>query len=123
MNVLGIIAGEMREIGVPYEFMQWSGKVPDEYFTGEYSEFVGNSEDGARETTFIITGTTRKSWAVLEEYRGRIERHFPAVYGFRMATDDGAAAIFYGNAFPVPTGEADLKRIQINLQVKEWRAI
>lgn len=123
MNVLGIIAGEMRTIGVPYEFMRWTGTVPDEYFIGEYSEFVGNSEDGARETTMIITGTTRGSWAVLEEYRERIRKHFSAVYGLRMPTDDGAVAIFYGNAFPVPTDEADLKRIQINLQIKEWRAI
>ena len=30
-------------------------------------------------------------------------------------------AVFYGNASPVPTGDADLKRIQINLTIKEYK--
>ena len=122
MNILGIIANEMRIIGVPYEFMRWSGKVQYPYFIGEYSETITDSEDGYKESTMIITGTARDSWLELEQYRAKIEEHFPNVYGFRSTTDKGSAVIFYGNSFPIDTGEADLKRIQINLQIKEWRA-
>ena len=37
-----------------------------------------------------------------------------------MAEDGSAVAIFYATSLVVPTGDAELKRIQINLDVKEW---
>lgn len=121
MNVLSVIKEEMDAIGVPYEFMRWSGKVSYPYFVGEYTETPTNTEDGREEGTVIITGTTRGNWYELERYKEIIKRHFPSVYGFRKSTDEGTVVIFYGNSFPVDAGEADLKRIQINLQYKEWR--
>lgn len=119
--MLAIINAEMDKIGVPYEFMQWTAEVQGAYFVGEYSESESVSEDGYEESTMILTGTTRGSWAELEEYKQKIKRHFPNPYGLRMHTDDGAVAIFYQHSFPVQTGEEDLKRIQINLQIKKWR--
>lgn len=121
MNMLGILAHELTSIGVPYEFMQWTSAVQYPYFVGEYTETAPTTEDGQKETTVLLTGTTRGSWLELEQIRKKIEEHFPAVYGLRMSTDDGGVVISYANSFPVPTGEADLKRIQINLQVKEWK--
>lgn len=121
MSVLGIIAKELHNIGVPYEFMDWTASVVDTYFIGEYSETSTSAEDGYKESTMMVTGTTIGSWMDLEQYREKIERHFPSVYGLRMATDTGTVVIFYENSFPVDTGEANLKRIQINLKVMEWR--
>ena len=121
MSVLGVIARELHSIGVPYEFMNWTSTVVDTYFVGEYSETPTVTEDGYKESTLMVTGTTIGSWMDLEQYREKIERHFPNIHGLRMATDTGAVVIFYANSFPVDTGEADLKRIQINLEVKEWR--
>ena len=121
MSVLGVIARELHSIGVPYEYMRWTSTVQYPYFIGEYSETPTNAEDGYKEGTLMVTGTTIGSWMDLEQYRAKIEHHFPSIHGLRMATDTGAVVIFYGNSFPVDTGEADLKRIQINLEVKEWR--
>lgn len=121
MSVLGIIANELNKIGVPYEFMRWTSAAVDTYFIGEYSETPATTEDGFRESTLLLTGTSIGDWLDLEQYRSTIEHHFPAIYGLRLATDTGAVVIFYENSFPVPTGEADLKRIQINLKVMEWR--
>jgi hypothetical protein len=95
--------------------------VEDTYFIGEYSETSTTSEDGYRESTLMLTGTTIGSWMDLEQHRANIEHHFPRIHGLRLTTDTGTVVIFYENSFPVPTGEADLKRIQINLLVKEWR--
>lgn len=121
MAVLGVISDELNSIGVPYEFMRWTSAVEYPYFVGEYSEISPITEDGYKESTMILTGTTRGSWFDLEQIRSKIERHFPPIYGLRKATDEGTVAIFYANSFPVDSGESDLKRIQINLQIKEWR--
>ena len=121
MSVLGIITRELHSIGVPYEFMEWTASVVDTYFVGEYSDTPISAEDGYKEGTMMLTGTTVATWMDLERYREKIERHFPSVYGLRMATDTGTVVIFYENSFTVDTGEANLKRIQINLSVKEWR--
>ena len=121
MSVLGIIKNEMNSMNVPYEFMEWTSTVTYPYWVGEYSEVPTVTEDGYKETSLILTGTTKGSWLELEQTRVKIEKRFR--YGVNYSTDEGAVAIFYSNSFPVPTGEADLKRIQINLQVKEWKGM
>lgn len=123
MSVLGVLNDELNSIGVPYEFMQWTDPVQYPYFVGEYSEVPTVTEDGYKESTLMITGTTKGSWLELEQFRAKIENHFPTIYGLRKSTDAGAVIIYYENSFPVPTGEADLKRIQINLHVKEWKGM
>lgn len=123
MFALGIIHEELHSIGVPYEFMRWTGAVQYPYFVGEYSETATATEDGHRQSTVILTGTARESWLELERIREKIEKHFPRIYGLRRATDDGVVVITYEHSFPVPTGEADLKRIQINLEVNEWKGM
>lgn len=120
---LTVVKDELQNIGVPYEYMRWTSPVNGAYFVGELSEFPRVTEDGAIEKTLLLTGTTRGTWFELENYRKQIEAHFPPIYGLRKATDhgSGSVAIFYENSNPVPTGEEDLKRIQINLKIKEWR--
>lgn len=123
MSVLEIINEELNSLSVPYEFMRWTGAVQYPYWVGEYSETPTFTEDGHKQSTVLLTGTTKGSWLELEQTRAEIEKHFPAVCGLRKATADGAVAIYYANSFPVPTGEADLKRMQINLQVEEWKGM
>lgn len=123
MSALGIIATELNSIGVPYEFMEWTDPVQYPYWVGEYSEIPTDTEDGHKECTVILTGTTKGSWLELEQTRAIIEKHFPSIYGLRKSTDDGAIVIHYENSFPVPTGEADLKRIQVNLRIKQWKGM
>lgn len=121
--MLEFIKNELAFIGVPYEFMRWTDIASYPYFVGEYTGVPTDTEDGNRDSTFILTGFTRNSWLELEQIREKVERHFSASGGLRGQTSDGGAvAVFYSSAFPVPTGEADLKKIQINLDVKEWRA-
>jgi hypothetical protein len=123
ISVLGTVATELNKIGVPYEFMEWTDPVQYPYFVGEYSEIPPTAEDGGKEASLMLTGTTKGSWLELEQYRSKIENHFPPDYGLRTSVEDGAVAVFYENSFPVPTGEADLKRIQINLKIKKWKGM
>lgn len=111
-------------LNIPYELNEWTADdIPDRYFVGEYTETPTGNEDGSFDNTLILTGTTRGAFSVLENDRKAIEKHFHPACGLCAETKDGAAAVFYNGAFPVPTGEADLKRIQINLTIKQWKGI
>ena len=123
-TILGIIKDEMNIIDVPYGFMRWaSSTVPKRYWIGEYTESPPLTEDGYKEFTLMLTGTTQGSWALLSQDRATIEGHFPSIEGLRITTDHGAVAIFYENSIPVPTGDANLKRIQVNLRIKAWKGM
>lgn len=122
-TALGITHSELKSIDVPYEFMRWTSPVEDRYWVGEYTEIPTDVEDGYEEGTLLLTGTTKNLWSVLMEDRVKIKDHFSKIGGLRKPTDDGTVVIFYENSFPVPTGEADLKRIQINLHIKMWKGM
>ena len=120
-EVLKIISDAMSEMGLNYEFMEYGSNPSYPYFTGEYQETEPTNEDGLQETTFIITGHSRGSWLALEEAKKKIKDYFPKVEGKTVITDSGSAvAIFYANSTPIPTVVGELKKIQINLTVKEW---
>ena len=118
---LKIISDAMQEMNLAYALGRFNGKA-DPYFVGEYQETESFTEDGLQESTFLLTGFSRGSWLTLEEAKERIEIYFNRVGGKTVIADNGAAvAIFYTHSLIVPTNDAELKRIQINLNIKEWK--
>lgn len=121
---LNIISNAMESLGLNYAFGDYKtekGQYPPIYYVGEYQEIPSTKETGEQESQFILTGTTRGTWLALEETKETIRSYFNKVSGKTVIVEDGSAvAIFYANSFVVPTGDAELKRIQINLEVKEW---
>lgn len=111
----------MQSIGIPYEFLRWNAeKVPEVYFVGEYIEHPSpnRSESGRQENTFILRGFTRGTWMGLEQAKAKIEANACKT----AILDDGTGiAVFYDDAKPVPTADATLKSIKINLNIQEWR--
>ena len=92
------------------------------YFTGEYSESEAASENGMQEVTFILNGFSRSTWEVLETAKALIEDYFNKIYGITAIAETGnAVAVFYSNSTSIPVEDAELKRIQINLTIKEWK--
>lgn len=136
MNVLQFITQFMEGLGIPYEFGTWTQSqnqtrsidpssgtwrengVSDPYFVGEYTETESyeREENGYQETTFLLTGTGT-SWINLERAKNIIKEHLPKT---AILEDHSGIAVFYGYSLPIPTGDAELKRIQINLTIKEW---
>ena len=122
MDKLKFIKEQMDILGIPYEFGEWtSTTIQYPYFVGEVTEDATTTEDGYESTTFILNGFHRGTYMDLEEVKAKLYKHFHSIHGLRATTDSGAIAVFYGGAFYVPTNEADLKRIQINLIIKEWK--
>lgn len=103
-----------------YRFMEWKSDVPAIYWIGEYQENASTTkeENGKQDTTFILTGTTRGSWLSLEEDKQTIEN---GITQTAILGNGSGIAVFYENALVIPTGDAELKRLQINLTIKEWK--
>ena len=122
-KALKFISDQLIGAGINYEFGEWSSDpVPDPYFVGEYIETPATTEDGLQDATFILTGTGRTSWMLLEQSKSIIERLFNPVSGKTAILSNGnGLAVFYSDSTIVPVDDAELKRIQINLQIKEWK--
>ena len=123
---LKTIKDSMKEIGINYQFKKWKGHPTYPYFVGSYQEVPTAGEDGMQETSFILTGFARSDGKVdgvlqLEDAKEKIENYFNTVGGKVVNADGTAVAIFYANTFgELPTGDAELEKIEINLTIKEW---
>lgn len=118
-ELLNFVSVELDSAGVNYEFGEWTSEIVYPYFVGEYQEIAPTTEDGLQESTFILVGFTRGSWLDLENARERIERKFS---NKMVILENGSGvAIFYAGSMIVPTGDAELKRIEIRLDIKEWK--
>lgn len=121
MNVLGFINEQMEFLSVPYELGEWTGKIRYPYFVGEITEEPPISEDGAEEFTLLVTGFHRGKFIDLDTVKEKIKKHFDPIYGLRAEIDGGSIAVFFDGSMYIPTGEAELKKIQINLKIKAWK--
>ena len=117
------VSDGMKSLGIEYAFERYKkDPVVYPYFVGEYTETETFTEDGLQEYTFLLTGFSRDSWDTLETAKEKIRDYFDKVSGNTVIAENGSAvAIFYANSLIVPTGDAELKSIQINLSVKEWK--
>lgn len=121
MEKLKFINEQLKVLNIPYEFGEWTSDVQYPYFVGEITEDAPETEDGAETSTFILTGTHKGSYLDLIKIKEKVKKHFDPIYGLRDRTEAGSISIFWDGAFFVPTNVADLKRIQINLRIKEWK--
>lgn len=122
MNDLQFVKEQMSVLKLPYEFMEWTADdIPPVYWVGEFTETPTTTEDGSEESTMILTGTTRGKWFDLLTQADTIKRHFDPIGGLRSDTENGVIIVFFSHSLPVPTGEADLKRLQVNLTIKQWK--
>lgn len=118
---MGFVSGLLKEsTGQRCEFMRVNGKLPETYWTWEYMETpsMTSTENGYQETTIIVRGFTSGEWLTLEEGKERIEK---ACAKTAILNDGTGVAVFYDSAMVVPTGDAQLKSIKINLIVQEWK--
>lgn len=112
----------MESIAVPYEFDVWSSEIKYPYFVGELTEEPAMTEDGRESSTMLLTGFHRGKMIDILTVMEKIKSHFSPVHGLRGTTDSGATiAVFFDGYMTIPSGEADLKKIQINLKIFVWK--
>lgn len=122
MSALQFINEQMSALEINYEFNEWTSDIVYPYFVGdEFREDEASTEDGAETSTLLIVGFHRGEYSALDTIKEKLKKHFDPIDGLRAKTDSGAIAVFFCGAFNIPSGEADLKKIQITLKIKEWK--
>lgn len=122
MEKLKFINQQMEAIGIPYEFGVWKSEITYPYFVGEQiTEEPVTTGDGLQRSSMILTGFHRGDLTDLIELKEKIKKHFHPLDGCCGKIEGGYIVAFFDGFFPVPSGEADLERIQINLQIQEWK--
>lgn len=119
IEALAYVKKLLNEIGINYEFGEWVGKIVYPYFVGEFHESESQNEDGKQDTLFVLNGFNRGKMLNLLQAKEKIEAFFKE---HRTILPNGnGIVIMYSYGEPIPTGEDELKRIQINLNIKEWK--
>ena len=120
IEVLGVINTQLEALGLNYEFGEMSQSPPVyPYWVGEYTEPEPNGEDGKEEPVILLSGFTRGAHIDLETQAELIRNYYK--HGITVLTDTGAAVIVnYAGSLKVPTGELELKKMQVNLAVRLW---
>ena len=118
---LKLISDGMAALGLNYAFERWEDEPKYPYFTGEYLEEESTSEDGMQQCDFILTGITRGSWLDLETAKEKIENYFYRDGRTVIASNGNAVVVFYSRSDVIPSGDAELKKIEIRLKAKEWK--
>lgn len=109
---------------VPYAFGQWEGKPAGKdscyWVLSDYTEeeTPTRTENGMQVTNVIFRGFTRGSFHLLEKDKAKIEKDVPST---TILEDGTGVAILYSYGMIVPTGDADLKSMKINMEIQEWR--
>lgn len=121
-QALAFINDRLNEAGLNYHFARYNygDGLPDyPYMVGTYREDDARSEDGQQKTDFTISVWGRGEWLELEMVKSIIRSAFP-VHGTTAILDGSGVAVSYMRAQPIPTGDTELKRMDITLSVKEW---
>lgn len=121
IEVLKFISDRLTDAGINYEFGEWKSPIVYPYFTGEYQEESPITEDGLQEAEFVLNGFSRGSWYLLEQEKAKIEKLFSDCTS--ILPNGSGIDISYSGTLIIPPDDAELKRIQINLSIKEWRLI
>ena len=121
-QALNYISGRLIEAGLNYHFARYNygdGSPVYPYEVGTYNEADAVSEDGRQEAALTLSCWTRGAWLELEQVKAKIKTLFP-VYGATEILDGSGMAVAYVRSQPIPTGDAELKRMDIILTVIEW---
>ena len=118
VDMLSFISEKLDQIGIPYEFGEWTQEVSYPYFVGSFNEIEYRFEDGYTGGIFTLDGWARGSKISLAEANDKIREAFGDL---RAVQNETAFFVRYGNSMMVPTGEEDLYRITITLNTSEWK--
>jgi len=118
-TVMEFIAEIMDDLGIPYEYMEWTADKTYPYWTGMYIE---NESDTDGKEPYIVTleGFNRGGMLPLEYVKEKIRA--VTKRGLHGKDDETLIEVFYKNCLAnMPTGIEELKKMQVNLDVRIYR--
>lgn len=104
---------------INYELGEWTRELVFPYWVGEYQETYYSHELHYHEYAFTLTGTTKGTIKQLEEDKEKILKLFSS---YSTSIEKGhSIGVFYDTSFLLPSEDLQIRRMQINLTIKEWR--
>jgi hypothetical protein len=117
-DVLKIFNAEMINLGINYDYMEYKGGLVYPYIVGELTEDDYVYEDGSTRGEMLLTIFNRGSELDLVNIKELIKEKFK---DYRAITDNGSIYIVYTRKLPIQSGEADLQKTEIYLDVRFWK--
>lgn len=113
------LANALTEMGLNYAYNRWnSPEVKYPYWIGNAYPAEPETEDGALDVNFTLSGFNRGSMSDLLKDVEKISRRFR--FGETFLSDRGTAKIFMGSLNQIETDDIELKRIELDLKIKIW---
>lgn len=116
--VLAYISDQLSALGLNYSLFVKNGPVTYPYFVGSYVEQEEATESGEMKAVFTLDGWTNGSWLELENIKKKLADTFRNLTGI---VSGYGVSINYSSSTPIPQEDAELKRIQINFDIRIWR--
>lgn len=117
MNWIEKLNEELTPI-INYQFNTWFGDLVFPFWVSDYQETMFSSEQGYHEYVVTLTGTNKGSFLDLEKDRQKIEQLFT---NYTYTEEGYGLAILYDNSIMIPSVDEQITRLEIHLNVKEWR--
>lgn len=121
VSAIKYVSDLMERARVPYAFMEWKDTLPDDLFSvGEIHEISTPTmeESGKQDVQVFLRLYTKKNWLSLEYAKERIIK---SIIPTAILSDGTGIAVSYDSATIVPTGDAELKSMKINLTIQSWK--
>lgn len=117
-EILEIINKEMSGLGVEYYYLYNTAEtVKYPYVTGEYTELGYTAEDGSNSGDLLFEIWNRDTIEPIVQVLEKIKDHFR---DYRATTTSKTVHISYVNAAPLRTGDENLNKYEVHLDVNYW---
>ena len=116
-ELLAAFKRALDSLGVEAAFRVYSGKKYP-YMTYEYYETGTTPEDGGTTGELLCEIWTRKKFEELIDIKERLKKHFEDK---NIAVGNNMYHFNYESSTPEDTGDAELKKLQVNITTKYWK--
>lgn len=117
-ELLEAFQSELVKLGINGAFRLYKGtEYP--YLTYEYYETNVTHEDGGTDGDLLCEIWTRGAFADLIGIKEQLKKHFKQL---NIKVGNNVYHFDYASATPDETGDAELKKLQVNITTKIWGA-
>ena len=117
-ELLEAFQSELVKLGISGAFRLYKGtEYP--YLTYEYFETNVTHEDGGTDGELLCEIWTRGLFADLVGIKEKLKKHFKQLF---IKVGNNVYYFDYASATPDETGDAELKKLQVNITTKYWGA-
>ena len=117
LELLTAFKSELDSLSIESAFRLYAGDIYP-YMTYEYYETNVTHEDGGTTGELLCEIWTRNTFAELIDIKDRLKEHFKQK---NIMVGNNVYHFDYVSSTPEDTGDAELKKVQVNIITKYWK--